>query len=431
MYKLVLLYLVATVDARLFFPLLNSTIPTAYLPADSTTNQFREAVGLLMPLDGINGDGNVTNGVVLIPAEFQCDISIHDAYRRGAIGAICSTSLRVLGSSYANFALKQPFSDADLISVDTYTAIFPNLTKLIGMNVTIDNQEGNAWHAVFTPQPLAAFAGVFVALAGILALACAGILIINVMKASKIFPVVYLLVLSAASIIILIGTIDYAGRMQTYGFWASFILTNLGIQMTFTNVWLYNLKVWELTSESVAVSNFVRYKYLFITLSIFTPALDISLAVASVFSPNPVWSLVRLVLLAAQMFACAASYITCIVRLKRFRANESMKDVVGRKERIDKLIGSCTSISVMLITRTSYAFISIAMFSSPLTVLIHYWIERAFAIYTVTVLLAPMADSTVRLIATPGSKTATQTRTTNVTGKSTSTKATMISLESQ
>ena len=242
-----------------------------------------------------------------------------------------------------------------------------------------------------------AFVGVFVSDLGVLFIVNAATLIANVtLVEKKVFAIVYESILTSATLIVVIGTGDYSGRMSSYGFWASFILTNLGIQMTFANLWLYNLKVWELMSESVKVSNFVRYKRFFIVLAAFTPSLDITLGVISVYSPNPIWSIIRLVLLGAQMFTCAAFYIVAIVKLKRFRLKGSMIESPDREERMNRLINTCISITVMLMIRTSYAFISIVMFSSPLTVLIHFWIERATAVYTIVVLTIPITGSTWR-----------------------------------
>lgn len=428
MRKLLALFIVVViplVDARLYFPLVNATIPTGYIPPDFRTIEPRQASGIFVVFNGTNVNYNNTVVLMKQETEAECDINVRVVYLAGAVGAVCGVSTRTLGSSYTTFAHKTPFSEVGLITVDTYTALFANLTKLAGLPVIIDNLEGNEWLEVFTKPVLDAFVGTFVSILGVLFLVNATTLVFNLAIVSKkTFAIVYQSILTTATLIIVIGTGDYSGRTSTYGFWASFILTNLGIQMTFSNLWLYNLKVWELMSESVTVSNFVRYKRFFIILSIITPALDITLAVVSVFSPNPVWPIIRLVLLAVQMFACAAFYIVVIVRLKRFRAKENMQNVPGRKERIDRLINNCISITVMLMLRTSYAFISIVMFSAPVTVLIHFWIERSFAVYTVIVLTIPMSGSTLReytksSTATRASPTASGTNTSAKSGIST------------
>lgn len=153
-YCISLLLVCICTQARLYFPLINATIPTGYIPPDFKSTSFVEATGRL----AIFG-GNMTGAVVLIETETECDLKVHQAYQGGAVGAVCGTSLRTLGSSYTNFNLRTPFDSSDIITVDTYSAIFANLTKLVGLPVIIDNTEGNQWLAVFSDAMLDAFVG--------------------------------------------------------------------------------------------------------------------------------------------------------------------------------------------------------------------------------------------------------------------------------
>lgn len=408
----VFLYLVSA-QARLYFPLINATIPTGYIPRDFKSMDFVQATGRFAAFGG-----NMTGAVVLISTETECDVKVHEAYEAGAVGAVCGTSLRVLGSSYTNFNLRTPFASSNIITVDTYSALFPNLTKLVGLPVIIDSTEGNQWLEVFTYEYLSAFVGVVIAFLSPLALAALITFILNLVKLQKkVIVHLHLAILTIATLLIIVGTIDYSGRSILFGFPASAILSNIGIQLTFTNVWLYLFTMWQAMNKSVKVTNFIRYKWLFIVLSVFTPSLDFALARASENSPSPYWSIIRLVMIGAQMFLCSAFYIVVIVRLKRFMKKRPAGENENDKKRRQRLINNCISIAIMLISRTCYAFISIVMFSSPMTVYIHMWIERAFAVYTVFVLLYPLVGSSLRELRKTASATS---RTKQNTGSSNS-----------
>lgn len=232
---------------------------------------------------------------------------------------------------------------------------------------------------------------------------------------------VHLAILTAATFLIIVGTIDYSGRSILFGYPASAILTNIGIQLTFANVWLYLFTMWQAMDKSVKVSNFIRYKWLFICASVFTPSVDFILARISENSPNPYWSIIRLVLIGAQMFACSAFYIVVTVRLKRFMKNRPPSDNDKDEKRRNRLINNSISMTIMLISRTCYAFISIVMFSAPLTVYIHMWIERAFAVYTVFVLLYPLIGSSLRELRSSSSATLKSKRNTGTNSSNTNT----------
>lgn len=346
----------------------------------------------------------MTGAVVIIQddhnaIENRCDVFVIDAYRHGAVAAICGTSLRTLGSSYSYFDLSTPFETAELITVDTYSVLFPNLTKLIGFNVVVSSVEGNQWLTTFTPPILDAFRGVYISVFSVLDIVALLVLVYSATDVTKKKPViVHASVLVVATTLCIIGTIDYLGRMILFGYYTQSIFTNIGILFTFCNLWLYLFTLWETMDKSLHVSGFVRYRTFFIIASVFTPLSDFILARISEAGPaNSILSIVRICNIGVQMFICSAFYIVVIVRLRRFvkGLNGGLANDDQRKKKCQRIINTCTSITIMIITRTCYAFISIVMFSSPLTVLIHMWLERAFAVYTIFVLLYPLAVSSL------------------------------------
>ena len=111
MYKpsliLLIIAVISLVDARLYFPLINATIPTGYIPPDFRTIEARQATGRFVPFTDANG--NYTGAVVLIqqPTEVECDINVRIVYLAGAVGAVCATSQRVLRADSATTQKKQ------------------------------------------------------------------------------------------------------------------------------------------------------------------------------------------------------------------------------------------------------------------------------------------------------------------------------------